>query len=1141
MVDYIYDFKLYKMRNIYPLLFLLVANLCANAQHKKSSDLHLMVMKKTDPIICYARPEAMHTKVPIPSYLKDKLQNPNAKIAATANIEVTYVGFTPQAQTAFQYAVDIWSNLVTSDVPIKIYAEYKELDPGVLGSTIWGTLFANFKNAQRNNVWYPVAMAEKIAGEELNEPEDYEIYMSFSNAIDWYQGTDQNTPTGKYDMVSVVLHEIAHGLGYTSNTFVEDSGTGTYTIVGGTNPIIFDTSLENGSGENLIMEYQNNTTAFGGQITGEDLFFNSFSFGGSSLPQLYAPSSWDSGSSVAHLDETKYPAGNANSLMTPQLGTAESIHDPGLSLLMLDDMGWTSMNIMHDRLTDTEDLFNPYPVVATIKGDNAIGGNAVVLHYSFDQWVSDNTVAMSATGNPNEYKAEIPPTGESLIVNYYISVVDSETRNYSSPGEAPDFSHVFTVAPDTIPPLIDHTPLPVVFMHDLHAQIVAKVTDNIGAGDLTLTYKINGGAEDSFIVPLAAVSTDGSYTGVYDYDWDLTSFGLQKGDIIEYKLDVEDVAFTPHLITHPGVGFNAIVVDELNPVVIQYSNNFNSATNDFIGSGFTIETTSGFASGAIQSDHPYRTTDGESPSDTLILSYLLKTPIKLNEKGAILDFDEVVLVEPGENGTSYGDDQFWDYVIVEGSDDYGITWKPFLDGYDCREYSDWEDTYNGSLVANADNTSQNSAASGDETLFKHRTVDLLQNGLFTAGDTVLIRFKLYADQLAVGWGWAIDNLKVQIDNTPPEIEHIAPDYLQIGQTQVVLNAKVTDNVEVSKVRFDVNVDGNLTSSEFPGPDGTFQLNVNFASPVTSNTVFQYSITAEDIDANKNTASLPETGSFSIPVAILGSPLNQYVNDFNSVSNDFIGTNFVIDQEPGFTDAAINSPHPYPDAPFESATLSYLLKTPIILNNDQAWVRYDEVTLVDNLSDYVTLQGSTDGGATWVDIVEPYNASRDGTLWLGPYITGSNGINSTTVADKTFIKSYLFDILSNDAFHANDEVLFRFTMNVDDSRHGWGWLIDNLEIQGPTTGVENNLFSALSIYPNPVHSSLLIKGRAVSSSNDLTIRIVDQLGRSIKFTGVSNEYNGIIDTSIDMTGVEKGLYILQITDGVRSTSERIMVE
>ena len=44
---------------------------------------------------------------------------------------------------------------------------------------------------------------------------------------------------------------------------------------------------------------------------------------------------------MAHLDETKYPAGNADALMSPYFGMGESVHSLGTILpAVLDDIGW---------------------------------------------------------------------------------------------------------------------------------------------------------------------------------------------------------------------------------------------------------------------------------------------------------------------------------------------------------------------------------------------------------------------------------------------------------------------------------------------------------------------------------------------------------------------------------------------------------------------------------------------------------------------------------------------------------------------------------------------------------------------------------------------------------------------------------
>jgi hypothetical protein len=39
-----------------------------------------------------------------------------------ATFDVEFIGFSAEAETAFNYATDIWSNFLISDVPIKIIA-----------------------------------------------------------------------------------------------------------------------------------------------------------------------------------------------------------------------------------------------------------------------------------------------------------------------------------------------------------------------------------------------------------------------------------------------------------------------------------------------------------------------------------------------------------------------------------------------------------------------------------------------------------------------------------------------------------------------------------------------------------------------------------------------------------------------------------------------------------------------------------------------------------------------------------------------------------------------------------------------------------------------------------------------------------
>ncbi len=132
--------------------------------------------------------------------------------ARLATISVTYTGFTAAAQAAFQAAVDVWASQITSTVPISIAATYTPLGPGILGQAGPHSFRRNFPNGL-TNTWYPVALANKRAGFDLDTAAP-DIDAQFSSNFSWYFGTDGNPPPGTYDFMTVVLHELGHGLGF---------------------------------------------------------------------------------------------------------------------------------------------------------------------------------------------------------------------------------------------------------------------------------------------------------------------------------------------------------------------------------------------------------------------------------------------------------------------------------------------------------------------------------------------------------------------------------------------------------------------------------------------------------------------------------------------------------------------------------------------------------------------------------------------------------------------------------------------------------------------------------------------------------------------------------------------------------------
>jgi hypothetical protein len=265
--------------------------------------------------------------------------------AALSTFQVTYNGFSPQAQSAFQAAVDVWASQIQSSVPIRITANWTTLGANVLGSAGATYVFRNFPGAPLTNVWYGAALAKKLSGSDLTAglANSSDIVANFNSGFSWYYGTDGN-PGTQFDLMSVVLHELGHGLGV-FGSMTASGGVGAWGF--SSSPLVFDLSAINGSSQALVNTslFPNPSVALGSQLVSNSIFLNGTNArtsNGGIAPKLYAPDFWSAGSSFSHLDEATYPAGNANSLMTPMLAPGEAIHDLGPIVRgLFGDIGWT--------------------------------------------------------------------------------------------------------------------------------------------------------------------------------------------------------------------------------------------------------------------------------------------------------------------------------------------------------------------------------------------------------------------------------------------------------------------------------------------------------------------------------------------------------------------------------------------------------------------------------------------------------------------------------------------------------------------------------------------------------------------------------------------------------------------------------
>lgn len=279
-------------------------------------------------------------RVPAPQAFRQALERNATASTATATFDVTYESdFPAEAQAAFNHATEILSSIFTSSQTIDIEANWEDMgSSSIIGYSQTLDFIMNFNKAPLSDVWYPSPLAEALAGKNLTGSDaDFLIAFNTEFADRFYYGTDGDCPSGKLDFVTVVLHEICHGLGFTGVMYYS-SGRGGYSLNNEYLPAAFESFAKNSSGVSLMntVTYPNPSTALGTALTSNAIVFETPYAGDVSL---YTPSTWSSGSSFYHVSEAY--DGTDNALMTYSMDYGESIHSLGnLTLNMFSTMGW---------------------------------------------------------------------------------------------------------------------------------------------------------------------------------------------------------------------------------------------------------------------------------------------------------------------------------------------------------------------------------------------------------------------------------------------------------------------------------------------------------------------------------------------------------------------------------------------------------------------------------------------------------------------------------------------------------------------------------------------------------------------------------------------------------------------------------
>ena len=316
-----------------------------------------------------------------------------------ATFEINYLNncggqqWPEEAKEAFEHAAEIWGSHLSSPVPISINATWRSLGANTLGSAGPSRIFTLSGPGIFPNTFYTIAQTNALIGRDVKEEPDVTVTSDINVNIscdreNWYFGTDANTPAGQFDLVTVLLHEIGHGIGFIGTVFGDNNsqtanwGVETQPPPNSERlPLVYDQFALDGNFDKLIDLdiYSNPSSELYRAATGRvgGVFFSGleaeFSIDNVRVP-LWAPNPYRSGSSYSHLDQnffdTNGPYGSS-ALMRPQIPTALAIHSPGPVFCgMLQDMAWPLGPACEFLIEDTGPIERP---LLAIPGNGSTG------------------------------------------------------------------------------------------------------------------------------------------------------------------------------------------------------------------------------------------------------------------------------------------------------------------------------------------------------------------------------------------------------------------------------------------------------------------------------------------------------------------------------------------------------------------------------------------------------------------------------------------------------------------------------------------------------------------------------------------------------------------------------------------------
>ena len=201
--------------------------------------------------------------------------------------------------------------------------------------------------------------------------------------------------------------------------------------------------------------------------------------------------------------------------------------------------------IEHTPLTNTEDMNGPYTVNADITSSGVpLNESSVKLFWTDGSVFLDSS--QMVRGEDGSFIASFYGDGTPHDYRYYIQASDSLGGTSRHPASAPLDYNMFSVATDTIAPIIFHSGLEDQFIETWPQTIKAEASDNIGIDSVWCEWSVN---EHSGYF-LFEIIEDGNYIGTFNTE----GVTLNVGDEFHYTIFARDLGSNHIVAQFPESG-----------------------------------------------------------------------------------------------------------------------------------------------------------------------------------------------------------------------------------------------------------------------------------------------------------------------------------------------------------------------------------------------------------------------------------------------------------------------------------------------------------------------------------------------------------------------------------------------------------